>query len=263
MPENAVKLTVLASGSAGNCSLVQAGGVNILVDAGLSGKRTVERLAGLGLGPGDIAAVLITHEHSDHVMGLPVLAKRHHIPVHANHQTAAFLRTALGKYEGWCLFETGSVIDFGPLQVESFPVPHDAYDPVGFVVRGLGKSLAFLTDLGYATRLVIDRVREVDLLLLEANYDPQLLQKDTKRPWSVKQRIMQRNGHLSNEAAAQVVEQVLTPRLRHLLLGHLSEDCNTPELAEAVVAAKLREVGATHVTLHRTYRDRSAPTLVL
>ena len=217
----------------------------------------------LGKSMDDISAVLLTHEHLDHVAGLPVLANRHHIPVYANQLTAECLQPMVPKYKGWHFFETGSVIELGAMRVETFSIPHDAYDPVGFVVHAGALSAGFLTDLGYATRLATERVSHVDMLLLEANYDLQLLRQDSRRPWAVKQRIMARHGHLSNDAAAAVAEQVVSDRLKHLFLGHLSEDCNTHELAETAVSAVLGRMGAVHVKLQRTYQTCMAEPVVL
>jgi phosphoribosyl 1,2-cyclic phosphodiesterase len=147
------------------------------------------------------------------------------------------------------------------LRVESFSIPHDAYDPVGFVAHKLGHSVGFLTDLGYATRLVIDRIKGVDALLLEANYDLDMLRNDTKRPWPTKQRIMARHGHLSNDAAGEVAAQIMHDQLKHIFLGHKSSDCNTHELAETAVSAKLTELGATHVQLLQTYQGQRSVSI--
>ncbi|MFQ3671862.1 MAG: MBL fold metallo-hydrolase, partial [Verrucomicrobiia bacterium] len=163
----------------------------------------------------------------------------------------------------WRMFQTGSEFSVGDLGVEAFSVPHDAYDPVGFVVHGGGRTAGFLTDLGYATHAAVERVRRAEVLVLEANHDLDLLRADVKRPWAVKQRILARHGHLSNEAAAQVAGEVVTERLLHLFLGHLSADCNRPELAEACVGARLAEVGASHVQLHRTCQATFNPPLHL
>jgi phosphoribosyl 1,2-cyclic phosphodiesterase len=243
--------------------LLEAPKISVLIDAGLSGRKIIENLALLGKNLGDIAAVLLTHEHTDHTAGLPVLANRHNIPVYANALTVKALQSLMPKYRDWRIFETGAEIDLGGLRVESFSVPHDAQDPVGFVAHAAGCSVGFLTDLGYATRLVLDRVQGVDALLLEANYDLDLLRGDTKRPWPTKQRIMARHGHLSNEAAAAVAAQVAHAGLRHIFLGHKSVDCNTHELAERAVGGKLGEIGATHIRLQRTYQKQISATIEL
>ena len=131
-------------------------------------------------------------------------------------------------FTSWRLFESGATLDLGDLKINSFSVPHDAYDPVGFMFYHALGNIGFLTDLGYATKLVIERVRQARALVLEANHDLRLLQEDTKRPWSVKQRILSRHGHLSNDAAAEVAAEVVTDVMEDLYLGHLSADCNRP-----------------------------------
>jgi len=259
----AFRLTILASGSSGNCALLELGAEAYLVDAGLSGKKISERLRVLGRSLEEIRAVFLTHEHSDHTMGLPVLARRKNIPVYSNKLTADSLQKDLGSYANWQLFETGGTFVLGSLRVVTFPIPHDAYEPVGYTFSDGLRTVGFLTDLGYATKLVVERVRLADVLVLEANHDLELLKADTKRPWSVKQRILARHGHLSNEAAAEVVGQIVTERLKDLFLGHLSEDCNRHELAEAAVLRKFQEMGVSHVRIHRTYPDRATPTIVL
>jgi phosphoribosyl 1,2-cyclic phosphodiesterase len=260
---NLLRLTILASGSAGNCALLETARTAVLVDAGLSGRKIAENLALAGRKIEDISAVLLTHEHSDHTTGLPVLANRHKIPLYANELTAKAVQPLIPKYKDWRIFETGTEIDLDGLRVENFSISHDAYDPVGFVVHAAGFSVGFLTDLGYATKLVLDRVKGVNLLLLEANYDLNLLRNDTKRPWPIKQRIMARHGHLSNDAAAEVAAQIAHAKLGTIFLGHKSADCNTHELAELTVSAKLQEIGATHVKLQRTYQNRISVTVEL
>jgi phosphoribosyl 1,2-cyclic phosphodiesterase len=134
---------------------------------------------------------------------------------------------------------------------------------VGFLLRTSAGNIGFLTDLGHATRLVVERVRPAQVLVLEANYDPKLLQEDTKRPWSTKQRILSRHGHLSNAAAAEVAEQIVTGTLARIYLGHLSRDCNRPELAQAAVGGRLQQIGARHVAIESTSQDAPCPTLAL
>jgi len=258
---NTFRVTLLGSGSNGNCTLIETPKIRVLVDAGFSGKQIAARLEKLGLGLGDIQAILLTHEHSDHVLGLPVLANRWNIPVFCNRLTAECLKKDLPKFQDWRIFRTGDSLEMGDMTVDTFPIPHDAYDPCGFVFHRGSEAVGFLTDLGHATKLVIERVRSSTALVLEANHDVALLRADTKRPWGVKQRILARHGHLSNEAAAEVAAEIVTDKLRHLYLGHLSEDCNRPELADQVVRARLAGMGVTHVEIHRTYQDQACPSL--
>src|SRR6185295_19267882 len=159
------------------------------------------------------------------------------------------------------LFTTGASFEIGDVSVDTFSVPHDAYDPVGFLLRTSTSNIGFLTDLGHATKLVVERVREANILLLEANHDLKLLQEDVRRPWSIKQRILSRHGHLSNAAAADAAEQIVSAELRQLFLGHLSGDCNRPEIAFAEVNNRLNRIGATHVKITTASQEAPCATL--
>jgi phosphoribosyl 1,2-cyclic phosphodiesterase len=161
------------------------------------------------------------------------------------------------------LFATGASFDAGDVQVDTFSVPHDANDPVGFLLRTRSGNIGFLTDLGQATKLVVERVRASHALVLEANHDLKLLQDDPRRPWSVKQRILSRHGHLSNDAAAVVAGEVVTAELRHIFLGHLSGDCNRPELAHDTVRQTLDRAGAAHVALTVASQHEPCATFTL
>ena len=256
-----LRFTILGSGSSGNCAYLETEHTRILVDAGFSAKQIELRLASIGRAITDVQAIFLTHEHGDHVCGLPVLAKRHNIPVHCNRLTAEYLQPQMPGFSGWRLFDSGATMELGDLKINSFSVPHDAYDPVGFMFYHALGNIGFLTDLGYATKLVIERVRQARALVLEANHDLQLLQSDTRRPWSVKQRILSRHGHLSNDAAAEVAAEVVTDLMEDLYLGHLSSDCNSPQHARSTVGARLESVGRRHVRLHDTAPDRPCATL--
>lgn len=230
-------LTVLGSGSAGNCALVTTDHCRLLVDAGLSARQTNERLALLDLAPEQLDAVLLTHEHGDHCRALDVLCRRFKdVPIYCNALTAEILRRdseCLKSHRHWRVFTTGTDFEIKDVAVQTFAVPHDAVEPVGYMFHHGRAALGYLTDLGFATKLVHERVREATTLLIETNHDTALLNADTRRPWSVKQRITSRHGHLSNEAAAAVVAELLHKgaKLKRTVLGHLSRDCNRPELA--------------------------------
>ena len=241
-----LEITILASGSTGNSALIRTETANFLVDAGLSTKELTLRLASCGVSPSELTAILITHEHGDHSRGLAQWAKRHATPIYCNRQTAAILRDKVVDFTGWKIFETGTEFSIEGAMIRSFLVPHDAVEPVGFVVRERERSFGFLTDLGHATSLVIESLRGVEGLLIEANYDDALLQSDTKRPWAIKQRIQSRHGHLSNLSAAETVARLRHDGLGHLLLGHLSRDCNREELALEVMKKTL-EGSATEI----------------
>ena len=251
------EVITLGSGSAGNAALVRCGATAFLVDAGLSAKQLTARLAACGVQPDHLAGILLTHEHGDHTSSLKVLLGRHGLPVYCNALTARALQDGGLKHANWKLFQTGSEFSLGEFSVRAFPVPHDAADPVGFRISAAGACLGVLTDLGYATRLIFDALRGVQALLIETNYDEALLQKDTKRPWSVKQRILSRHGHLSNAAAASVLAELEAP-LHQVILGHLSRDCNSPQLATDSVVQALAGRGRA---IHCAGQDEPSPAL--
>ncbi len=256
----AVHFTILGSGSSGNCAYLETDTTRLLIDAGLSARQIRQRLLTLGKAPEGLHGILITHEHSDHVQGLAVLAGKLGIPVYCNRLTRDALSSDLGPEVPFQIFATGSTFEIGDVTVENFSIPHDAQDPVGFLLRTREGNIGFLTDLGHATKLVIERVKPAHLLVLEANHDMKLLQDDMRRPWSVKQRIASRHGHLCNEAAANVAELVVSSQLRKMFLGHLSRDCNRPELALRTVLGRLRQLGVTELPVEVASPDAPAAT---
>lgn len=257
-----IEVHVLASGSSGNALLIRSGDCSVLVDAGLSARQLALRLEACGVSASSLSGILLTHEHGDHTRGLKVLLSTHRVPVFANPLTADHLKRS-GVGADWNLFSSGAAFPLGDFEVLAFSVPHDAADPVGFVLRSGGTSFAVLTDLGYATRQVVESVRGVTAMLIETNHDEALLQQDTKRPWSVKQRILSRHGHLSNAAAAALVADVATTGLTHVLLGHLSRDCNSPDLAVGVVDSCLQAKGHRHVKVRCASPDDGARVMMV
>ena len=256
-----MEVCVLASGSGGNCLYVAGGGTRLLVDAGLSLKVLAARLKQVGVDPDDIQAVLLTHDHADHCSGVGVLRRRHGLPFYANEGTAAGVELALGEKDtAWSIFETGTPFEVGGLTVEPFSVPHDAADAVGFVVTDGRCRLGIATDLGMATTLVRRKLSDCDALVLEANHDVELLQQ-SGRPWSLLQRIRGRHGHLSNDAAATLLAEVLGPRLKAVVLAHLSAECNAPGLAERTVRAALRRAGREDVRVEIAAADANSALL--
>ena len=279
----AVRLTILGSGSSGNCAYVETDEARILVDAGFSARQIRQRLATIGRAPENLTGILITHEHSDHICGLLALAEKLRIPIYCNRDTQeatlwAFKarcetkkNPSLPGIDGserkanldWRLFRTGDSFELNDVVVETFSIPHDAQDPVGFLLKANGAKIGFATDLGHVTKLVVDRIRTAHALVLEANHDVKMLQECVRRPWSLKQRILGRHGHLSNEAAADCVAEIISADLRNLYLGHLSRECNNPDLAYRVVNQRLQKIGATHVALTVTSQDVPCATLSL
>jgi len=241
-----IRVSTLASGSSGNAILVRSASTSLLIDAGLSAKALSAQLESLDTPPKSLAGILLTHEHGDHIRGLRILSTTHAIPVFTTALTARELRPTIPSAD-WRLFQSGSAFELGDFRISAFSVPHDAADPVGYVISHGTSSFAVATDLGHPTRQVVNSLRGVNALFVESNHDETLLQNDTKRPWSIKQRIMSRHGHLSNQSAATLVAEIASPSLSHVLLAHLSEDCNSPELAASTVRAKLASAG-----LHNT-----------
>ena len=232
-----VSISVLASGSRGNTAIVESASARILVDAGISCRETFKRIKSLGRDPHTISAVLITHEHSDHIYGLATLAKKLNVPVFmtgATHQAwARSLRDDSGqmpeiaKLEIFCAGRSFQIAD---ITVTPFTIPHDAADPVGFTFRVEGTKIAIATDLGYIPASVRDHLRGCDVLVMESNHDLEMLRAGSY-PWSVKQRVMSRVGHLSNESLAEFFAQDYDGGASYILLAHLSEQNNHPEIA--------------------------------
>ncbi|MEO7932063.1 MAG: MBL fold metallo-hydrolase [Chthoniobacterales bacterium] len=243
-------VTILASSSGGNCALLTTKRRKFLVDAGLSARQIALRLESLGVQLADLDGIFLTHEHIDHVAGLPVLLKKTGLPVYCNSQTGNALRSSVGDFNRWNFFQTGAEFTVDDLTIQTFHIPHDAVDPVGFAFHCGDDCIGFLTDLGYATALAIERVRDAHTLVLESNHCEKMLQDCPKRPWSLKQRILSRHGHLSNAAAANVIHHLLERNLRQLILGHLSRDCNTPEIALTTMRNKLAALGVENVAVH-------------
>jgi phosphoribosyl 1,2-cyclic phosphodiesterase len=247
-----LKLCVLASGSSGNCIFIGNGSTRILIDAGISARQTAVRLAEIGERVEDLDAICVSHEHGDHVAGIRVLHRKYGIPVYANAGTLDALNVSR-KHDGvgYCQFTTGAPFCVGGLAIEPFSVPHDAYEPVGFVVRSGDLSAGIATDMGVVTHLVREKLRRCQVVVLEANHDEALLHA-AERPWRLKQRINGNQGHLSNRAAAILAAEMAGGCLQHLFLAHLSSDCNSPHHARAACEMLLADAGHTHVTVRLT-----------
>lgn len=251
-----LKVCVLASGSSGNSTYIGMDGAGLLIDAGLSCAETVRRLGAIGLALDQVRAICVSHEHQDHTAGLRVLHKRHRIPIFANAGTwEALRRVHPDAALGGSVFSNGAPFAAGGLVVEPFTVPHDAYDPVGFIVSAGLLRVGVVTDMGMATTLIRERLRGCAVLVVESNHDEQLLQ-DADRPWSLKQRIRGRQGHLSNAGAAAMLTAVAGPELRQVFLAHLSAECNRPHLALATIRRALTDRRLDGVQVELTYPDR-------
>src|SRR6185437_11892785 len=240
LPGMGVSVSVLASGSRGNCAVVASAKTRILVDAGISCRETFKRMKSLGDDPHKLSAILITHEHSDHIYGLATLAKKLGIPIFmtgaTHHAWKRSLRDQTGEAPQLnCLevFSSGRDFHIGDIAVTPFTIPHDAADPVGFTFRAEGTKIAFATDLGYMPASVRDHLRRCDVIIIESNHDLEMLRVGPY-PWSVKQRVMSRVGHLSNDSLAQFFAEDYDGGASHIVLAHLSEQNNHPEVARRV-----------------------------
>ena len=233
----------LASGSKGNCIYVGTKGTKILIDAGTSAREIRKRLQSIGVALEEIDAVLITHEHTDHISALDILGCKMGIPVFANSDTAKAIYAALNECPKFKIFSTGETFEFGDLEVHPFSVQHDAVDPVAFTVKTGGLKLGFCTDLGFVTTLVAGQLQGCDYLYVEANHEPSMVHA-SPRPKVYKQRVLSRQGHLSNGECAKLIEQIYHPGLKHVHLAHLSSECNAHELALKIIGEKLASLQA-------------------
>ncbi|MBR4653588.1 MAG: hypothetical protein IKO72_09525 [Kiritimatiellae bacterium] len=245
-----MRLRVLSSGSKGNVLAVRsAGGVLALIDLGLQFSDLRSRAEACGIDVSTAAGILFTHDHSDHFSSLSAFHRRHPlVPLFANGDTADSIASKTGVADGWSVFETAVPFDLADFRITPFSVSHDAADPVGFLLESGGRILFVGSDTGMATLGVRDALRRSDCAVLETNYDPVLLET-SNRPEVLKQRIAGRSGHLSNDDAADLVRSVNPPRMKTLLLAHLSEECNTPSLARAAICAALDDCGRHDVRI--------------
>lgn len=243
--------------------LIRSDSTVLLVDAGLSAKQLAIRLKQCDMDPYSINGLLLTHEHTDHSAGLRVFCSKYEVPCYCNPLTAEALKATFGNGPRR-VFSNGSEFTIGDINIRPFSVPHDAADPLGFCLAHDGISFGILTDLGHATRLVLESLRGIQGLLIETNHDEQLLHRDTKRPWSVKQRILSRHGHLSNAGAAQIVRQLLNSSpLNHIILGHLSKDCNHPELAIQYMNQELATAGRSSINVICATQDNLSKDILI
>jgi phosphoribosyl 1,2-cyclic phosphodiesterase len=240
-----VSLSILASGSRGNTAVIESSRARILVDAGISCRETFKRMKSIEMDPRSISAILITHEHTDHVRGLATLAKRLDVPVFmtgaTHHAWARALRDEAGEMPTLArleVFSSGRSFQIADITITPFTIPHDAADPVGFTFHAEGTKIAIATDLGYMPASVRDHLRKCDVLMIESNHDTELLRVGPY-PWSVKQRVMSRVGHLSNESLAQFFAQDYDGGASYIVLAHLSEQNNHPEVARRAAEAAL------------------------
>lgn len=241
-----VKLCVLASGSSGNCTLIATERTRLLVDAGLSRREILKRLVAIGERPENVDGIVISHEHSDHIAGLPVLARwlndehrksGRRVPVYVTHATSDTLDWQ-GREPPIERFQAGTRLAVGDIEIGTFTIPHDAVDPIAFSFRAQGIKIGMVTDLGYIPDSIKFHLRGTHLLVLESNHDLEML-KVGPYPWAVKQRVMARTGHLSNDVVSEFIRDDLDASTATLVLGHLSEHNNHPELVRLTAGQAL------------------------
>lgn len=230
----------LASGSKGNSLFFGTENTRILIDAGIRTKTIMERLTEIGVEVDTLQAIMITHEHSDHIAGLAVLAERLKIPVLANAETAKGIVAALGVRPRFKIFATGESFCFGDIEIHPFSVPHDTLDPVGFTMKTDQLKVGICADLGHVTSLIRKNLEECDYLYLEANHQPSMVHA-CARPQVYKARVLGKQGHLSNEESGKLLALINHAGLKHVHLAHLSSECNTEEVAMQVVKEILPE----------------------
>lgn len=243
-------LWVLGSGSAGNAIYLSSGSTRILIDIGLGPRQLTQRLERIEANPNEIDAVLISHEHADHIAGLKFLKHYPSIFCYANRLTAEAINQATGSLpQNFRLFSDGEPFSIGEITINPFSVLHDAIDPVGFEILCNGRKVAVATDLGFVTGLVRERMRNSDCVIIEANHDENLVKNAIHRPWSLKQRILGKTGHLSNESAGRLLAEIAHAGLRSIVLAHISRDCNTPAIAKTTVEKYLAKAGMSHIPI--------------
>lgn len=232
----------LASGSKGNCIYLGSNQTKILIDAGISTKAILDRLSEINVDIRDIQAILVTHEHHDHIQAIKTLALKLGIPVLANQETAKGMVEIFGECPKFKIFSTGETFEFGDLEIHPFSVQHDTLDPVAFTIRLDHLKLGFCTDLGFVTSLVQHHLAHCDYLYVEANHQPSMVHA-CSRPKNYKDRVLGNRGHLSNEACGNLLARVADSNLRHVHLAHLSSECNSPETALSIVKSILQQHG--------------------
>ncbi|PYQ03706.1 MAG: MBL fold metallo-hydrolase [Acidobacteria bacterium] len=249
-----MRFRVLGSGSSGNATLVESGEARILIDAGLGARELSERLESAGVDPASLALVFLSHEHQDHACGAAAFSRKWGVRLCGSRGTYAAAGLGAEELAGYDVLEPGVPRAVGALTVLGIPVPHDAAGPLAFVVQGDGGALAHATDFGHVSRSVADGFRDCDTVLIESNYDPVML-RDGPYPWSVKERILGYRGHLSNDDVARYLMRDLGQACRMVLLAHISQNNNHPELVRMTAETALRRRGRTEVRLELASAD--------
>ncbi len=255
-----LKFCSLYSGSSGNCLFVSTNNTKVLIDCGTSCKKICEGLASIDSSIEDIDAILVTHEHSDHIQSLGMVSKKFDIPVYANLETWNAMEKQKEKIsnENIKLFENDKDFLLNDLTIHPFSTPHDAANPCGFSIHNGKKRLSIATDLGYMDNKIFEELQSSSFVLLESNYEPELLDA-SRYPFHLKQRIKGPNGHLSNETAGKTIAELMKKDLKEVILGHLSKENNFPELAYKTVAEELMNNNTDINTIRLSVASRTNP----
>lgn len=259
-----LKFCSLYSGSSGNCLFVSTNNTKVLIDCGTSCKKICEGLASINSSIEDIDAILVTHEHSDHVQGLGLVSKKFNIPVYANLETWNAMEKQKEKIDerNVNVFVNDSDFSLNELTIHPFSTPHDAANPCGFNIHNGKRKLSIATDLGHMDNAIFKQLEHSSFVLLESNYDPEIL-KVSRYPYHLKQRIAGLNGHLSNETAGKTIAALMKKDLKEVVLGHLSKENNFPELAYQTVAEELMKSNSDINTIKLSVANRNAPGKII
>jgi phosphoribosyl 1,2-cyclic phosphodiesterase len=257
-----VKVCLLASGSSGNSIYIQNGSTNILVDAGLTGKQIESRLSSIGVSPNTLQGIVVSHEHSDHIKSVGIMARRYGFPVWMTQGTLDGSKATFRGAERIHVIENDEVFSIGDLEFQPFALPHDASDPVNFVVTDGSVKVAIATDMGVMTQLVYQRLRDVDFVAMEANYDHKMLM-DGPYPWHLKKRISGRHGHLPNDGAANTLCDLVAEGVKQAVLAHLSEKNNHPDLARRTCQEMFVQRGIQNFPLAVASPDRPTEIFIV
>lgn len=257
----AVRISVLASSSSGNCTFISTSQTKILLDAGISLHQVIKRLSSIGESLDQLDAVIISHEHIDHISGLTAILSKKSIPVYITRETYEAIAPCPPCH---CLefIESGQPFSINGLSICGFSIPHDAANPLGFCLEAEGFRIGHVTDLGYLTELVIQRIKGCDVVVLESNHDLEML-KVGPYPWPLKQRIMSSQGHLSNEVVGRFLNEEFDGKAQHIVLAHLSESNNHPDIVRMVAAQALEPRGFDLGNLHVASKTSPSPMIEL
>lgn len=255
-----LKFCSLYSGSSGNCLFVSSNNTKILIDCGTSCKKICDGLASINSSIDEIDAILVTHEHSDHVQSLGIVSKKFNIPVYANKETWDAMPKQKEKIseENILFFENDKDFHIDDLTIHPFSTPHDAANPCGFNIHNGKRKISIATDLGHMDDKIFNNLQGSSFILLESNYDPEIL-KVSKYPFHLKQRIAGPHGHLSNATAGKTISALMKKDLKEVMLGHLSKENNFPELAYQTVAEELMQAGADISNIKLSVANRNEP----